>query len=66
MGALSLFLVNLVCVYLAGVATFLVPGIYPTSWREKDRAVKATRVAIALWVALLGGLGVTILLLRKG
>ena len=66
MGALSLFLVNLICVNLAGVATFLVQGIHPTSWWEKDRAVKATRIAIALWVALLGGLGVTILLLRNG
>ncbi len=65
MGALSLFLVNLICVNLAGVATFLVQGIHPTSWWEKDRAVKATRIAIALWVALLVGLGVAILLLRE-
>jgi hypothetical protein len=33
--------------------------------REKDWAVKATRVAIGLWVGLLAGLGGTILLLRK-
>ena len=65
MGALSLFLVNLICVNLAGVTTFLVQGIKPTSWWEKDRAVKATRVAIALSTALLGGLVGMILLLRK-
>ena len=66
MGALSLFLVNLVCVNLAGVTTFLVQGIRPVSWWEKDRAVKATRVAIGLWAALLAGLVGMILLLRKG
>ncbi len=66
MGALSLFLVNLVCVNLAGVVTFLVQGIRPASWWEKDRAVKATRVAIGLWVALFAGLVAMILLLRKG
>jgi uncharacterized hydrophobic protein (TIGR00341 family) len=66
MGALSLFLMNLICVNLAGVTTFLVQGIRPASWWEKDRAGKATRIAIALWVALLAGLFGMILLLRKG
>jgi uncharacterized hydrophobic protein (TIGR00341 family) len=63
-GALSLFLMNLICVNLAGVATFLVQGIRPASWWEKDRAVKATRIAIVLWVALLAALIGLILLLR--
>jgi hypothetical protein len=66
MGALSLFLMNLICVNLAGVATFLVQGIHPASWWEKDQAVKATRLAIGLWVALLAGLIGVVLLLRKG
>ena len=66
MGALSLFLLNLICVNLAGVATFLVQGIHPASWWEKDRAVKATRVAIGLWVGLLAALGGMILLIRNG
>ena len=66
MGALSLFLVNLICVNLAGVATFLAQGIHPTSWWEKDRAVKATRVAATLWIFLLAALGGAVLLLRKG
>ena len=66
MGALSLFLVNLICVNLAGVITFLIQGIRPATWWEKDRALKATRIAIALWVAMLAALVGMILLLRKG
>jgi len=65
MGALSLFLLNLICVNLAGVTTFLVQGIHPTSWLEKDQAVKATRIAIGLWVALLAALVAVVLLLGK-
>ncbi len=65
MGALSLFLVNLICVNLAGVTTFLVQGIKPTNWWEKDRAEKATRIAIALSVVLLAVLVGMILLVRK-
>ena len=66
MGALSLFLMNLICVNLAGVTTFLVQGIHTASWWEKDRAAKATRIAIVLWVALLAALVAMILLLQKG
>jgi uncharacterized hydrophobic protein (TIGR00341 family) len=65
-GALSLFLMNLICVNLAGVTTFLVQGIRPATWWENDRATKATRIAIGLWAALLALLAGMILLLRKG
>jgi uncharacterized hydrophobic protein (TIGR00341 family) len=64
LGALSLFLMNLICVNLAGVTTFMVQGIRPAIWWEKDRATKASRIAILLWVALLAALGGMILLLR--
>lgn len=64
-GALSLFLVNLICIDLAGVTTFLVQGIKPTSWWEKGRAVKATRIAIALSVALLAVLIGIIMVVRN-
>ncbi|MFH1817906.1 MAG: TIGR00341 family protein [Pseudomonadota bacterium] len=65
MGALSLFLMNLICVNLAGVTTFLVQGIRPATWWEKDRASKATRIAITLWLVVLAALGGMILLLHK-
>jgi uncharacterized hydrophobic protein (TIGR00341 family) len=66
MGALSLLLANLICLNLAGVTTFLVQGIRPATWWEKERAAKATRIAISLWVTLLVLLIGLILLLRKG
>lgn len=66
LGALSLFLLNLVSVNLASVTTFLIQGIHPTTWWEKDRATKATRIAIALWIVLLALLAGLILLLPKG
>ncbi len=65
MGALSLFLMNLICVNLAGVMTFLIQGIRPATWWEKDRATKATRIALGLWVLLLAALGGMVVLLRR-
>lgn len=65
MGALSLFLVNLISVNLAGVTTFLVQGIHPATWWEKGQAEKATHTALKLWVAMLAVLIVLILLFQK-
>ncbi|WJY13157.1 TIGR00341 family protein [Pectobacteriaceae bacterium CE90] len=66
MGALSLFLVNLICVNLAGVTTFLIQGIKPTNWWDKVQAKKATRIAITLSIVLLTVLVSIILLVHKG
>lgn len=65
LGAFLLFLVNLICVNLAGVLTFFVQGIQPTTWYDKDRASKATRTAIVLWGVLLAVLIGIVLLLKK-
>lgn len=56
LGAASLLLANLICLNLAAVVTFRAQGIHPATWWEKDRAAKATRIAIALWVTLLAAL----------
>lgn len=64
-GALLLFLVNLICVNLAGVVTFLARGIRPLSWWEAKRAKKAARLAIVLWSGLLVILAVLILLSQR-
>lgn len=65
LGAMLLLLVNLICINLAGVTTFLAQGIRPITWWEADRATKATRLAIFLWGLLLLALVVVILLTQS-
>ncbi len=62
-GSLSLFLVNLICVNFAGVTTFLIQGIHPLTWLEKERAAKATRLAFCLWGGMLVLMVIMILLI---
>lgn len=64
-GASSLFFMNLICVNIAGVVIFLVQGIHPLNWWEKERATKATRIASGLWAVMLTALITVVLLLRK-
>ncbi len=52
-GAFLLTVANVICVNLAGVATFLAQGVRPRSWWEAERAKKATFRAILVWVVLL-------------
>lgn len=65
LGAMLLLLVNLICINLAGVLTFLLQGVRPLTWWEADRARKATRIAIALWLILLAALAALILLSQR-
>ena len=65
LGAMLLLLVNLICINLAGVTTFLAQGIRPITWWEADRANKATRTAILLWGVLLLALVLVILLTQS-
>lgn len=53
LGAGLLLGVNVVCVNLAGVATFLFKGIRPARWWEAERSKRASRRAILIWGALL-------------
>jgi len=64
LGALYLFLVNFICVNLAGVLTFLVQGIRPLSWWKAHQAKKAARNAIIIWTFFLALLVLLILLSR--
>ena len=52
-GALILLLVNLICVNLSGVLTFLLQGVRPLTWWESNKAKSATRFAIVTWSILL-------------
>lgn len=53
-GAAGLVSVNIICINLAGVATFLAQGVGPRVWWEAKRAKRATIIAISIWTLLLG------------
>ncbi len=59
-GSVILTTTNLICINLAGILTFLVQGIQPRSWWEVEKAKKATRIAIGIWVTLLAILAIII------
>ena len=61
-GAAELLVVNIVCVNLAGVATFWVQKVVPVRYWEAARARTATRRAVAVWAGLLIVLLVWVLL----
>ena len=52
-GALLLFLANIISINLAGVLTFLFQGVSPRNWWQAADATSALRKAIALWSFLL-------------
>jgi len=62
LGAGLLLGVNVVCVNLAGVVTFLLKGIGPAGWWEAERSKRASRRAIVIWVSLLAALVVMMVL----
>jgi len=51
--ALELVAINMICINLAGVFTFLLQGVRPLNWWEAAKAKKATRLTIIIWVSLL-------------
>jgi len=58
--SILLLLTNIICVNLAGVATFILQGVRPRTWYETKKASKSNKVAISIWIALLITLGVII------
>lgn len=64
-GALLLCFVNIVCINLSGVITFIIEGIQPKSWWEAERAKKYVRTAISLWIVLLLILAAMIFIAQK-
>ncbi len=53
LGALVLFLTNVVAINVAGIATFIVQGIKPARWWEESKARKASLIALSFWIILL-------------
>ncbi len=64
-GALLLFFVNVVSINLAGVLTFIFQGIAPRTWWKAEKAKRAVRIAVALWILLLLLLAVMIFFEQK-
>lgn len=58
--SILLLLTNVICVNLAGVATFILQGVRPRTWYETKKAKKSNKIAIILWIALLLTLGIII------
>jgi uncharacterized hydrophobic protein (TIGR00341 family) len=48
--ALQLFLINIICINLTGVVTFLIQGIRPATWWEAKKARVSIRNAIIFWL----------------
>lgn len=61
MGALLLLAVNVVCVNLAAQFTFVLLGIRPRTWFEKERARRAVVINASVWAALLTALVILLL-----
>ncbi len=53
MDAFLLLTVNMICINISGIITFLLQGIRPRSWWEAEKAKKVTRIAIVIWTFLL-------------
>jgi len=52
-GSFLLLSINIICINLSGVTTFLVQGVRPLTWWESTKAKKAAKYAIAFWTILL-------------
>lgn len=63
-SAVLLLCVNVICVNLAGVVTFLVQGLRPRMWWEADRARRSARFALTFWFIALIVLAVLIIVLQ--
>ncbi len=59
-GAAVLVLTNIACINLAGIVTFLAQRVRPRTWWEEERAKRATKVAVALWLVVLAVLATAI------
>lgn len=64
-GAAMLLAGNLVCVNLAGVATFLLRGVAPRTWWQKRKSRKLAVGMLMVWFLLLAALVVLVLVVAE-
>jgi len=65
-GAVVLVGINVACINLAAVGTFLIQRVRPRSFWEADRARKAVKIAVGSWLLLLLLLVVMLILADLG
>lgn len=53
LGAFLLLIVNIVCVLLSAKLVFLVKGVRPRSWIDRNRAKQSNVIYLSLWAILL-------------
>lgn len=58
--AILLLITNVICVNLAGIATFILQGVRPRTWYKTQKARKYNRIALLLWFSLVFILGIII------
>lgn len=58
-GALLLLAANIICINLSAKVTFLLRGIQPRTWAEKQKAKTSVKVSLTMWTIFL----VTLILL---
>lgn len=51
--AFLLLCINIICVNLAGITTFILQGVRPRTWYDAQKAKKASKFAITLWVLII-------------
>jgi len=52
-NTLLTFTINVICINLAGVLTFVAQDIRPLSWWEESKAKRSTIIAVSIWIVLL-------------
>ncbi len=55
-SAMLLF-INVICVNLAGITTFILQGVRPRTWYDTQKAKKANKIALWLWATIIFILG---------
>jgi len=53
LGSFLLFSINVVCINLSSVVTFLTQGITPKKWWEKQKSKQSIKKAILIWTSML-------------
>ena len=63
--AFVLFATNIICINLAGVLTFVLKGIGPRTFWEKEKARKSYHIAVLIWSVTLLGLIILLTILES-